>query len=75
MISPVVAAYGVCILLIVCSAVTYVKSMLKVCRRIKLHGLPKGMSMRMLILSNILTVIGLCASGLIITLCLFSVLH
>ena len=75
MISPVVAAYGVCILLIVCSAVTCVKSMLKVCRMVRLRGLPEGMSMRMLVLSNILAVIGLCASGLMITLCLFSVLH
>ena len=49
--------------------------MLKIYRRVKLHGLPKGVSIRMMVISNVLAVIGLCASGLMITLSLFHVLH
>lgn len=75
MISPAVATYGICLLIIVCSSVMCIKSMLKIYRRVKLHGLPEGVSIRMMVVSNVLAVIGLCASELMIVLSLFRILH
>ena len=54
MISPAVAAYGISLLIIVCSSVTCIKSMLKIYRRVKLHGLPEGVFIRMMVVSNVL---------------------